>query len=174
MIINRIKRLVWVALLCLVSIAVQAQNKTHQSINDVLKQTAGKEMNLLYQIPEEETVPAIIISGNVAYRLKTVVHKVNESKQDIFAENLDNIYPGAIVYADQDLANGNPTLVGLDYGAVTIRVDFNTGRGNSASVSGVKNSADAIQAALYSILQSSDYKPPVIRRRMFQAWLKWR
>ena len=161
MIINKIKRLVWVAVLCLVSIAAQAQNNTHQSINDVLRQTAGKEMSLLYQIPEEETVPAIFISGNVAYRLKTVVHKVNESKQDIFAENLDNIYPGAIVYADQDLANGNPTLVGLDYGAVTIRVDFNTGRGNSASVSGVKNSADAIQAALYSILQSSDYKPPV-------------
>ncbi len=45
--------------------------------------------------------------------------------------------------------------------SVTIRVDFNTGRGNSASVSGVKNSADAIQAALYSILQLSDYKPPV-------------
>ena len=161
MIINKIKGLVWVAVLCLVSIAAQAQNNTHQSINDVLKQTAGKEMSLLYQIPEEETVPAIFISGNVAYRLKTIVHKVNESKQDIFAENLDNIYPGAIVYADQDLANGNPTLVGLDYGAVTIRVDFNTGRGNSASVSGVKNSADAIQAALYSILQSSDYKPPV-------------
>ena len=161
MIINKIKRLVWVAVLCLVSIAAQAQNNTHQSINDVLRQTAGKEMSLLYQIPEEETVPAIFISGNVAYRLKTIVHKVNESKQDIFAENLDNIYPGAIVYADQDLANGNPTLVGLDYGAVTIRVDFNTGRGNSASVSGVKNSADAIQAALYSILQSSDYKPPV-------------
>lgn len=161
MIINKIKRLVWVAVLCLVSIAAQAQYNTHQSINDVLRQTAGKEMSLLYQIPEEETVPAIFISGNVAYRLKTIVHKVNESKQDIFAENLDNIYPGAIVYADQDLANGNPTLVGLDYGAVTIRVDFNTGRGNSASVSGVKNSADAIQAALYSILQSSDYKPPV-------------
>ena len=111
-IINKIKRLVWVAVLCLVSIAAQAQNNTHQSINDVLRQTAGKEMSLLYQIPEEETVPAIIISGNVAYRLKTIVQKVNESKQDIFAENLDNIYPGAIVYADQDLANGNPTLVG--------------------------------------------------------------
>ena len=111
-IINKIKRLVWVAVLCLVSIAAQAQNNTHQSINDVLRQTAGKEMSLLYQIPEEETVPAIFISGNVAYRLKTIVQKVNESKQDIFAENLDNIYPGAIVYADQDLANGNPTLVG--------------------------------------------------------------
>ena len=106
-------------------------------------------------------MPAIFVSGNTAYKLKTVVHHVNESKQDIFAENLDNIYPGAVVYADQDLANGNPTLVGLDYGTVTVRVDFNTGKGKSASVSGVKNSADAIQAALYSILQSSDYKPPV-------------
>lgn len=36
-IINKIKWLVWVALLCLVSIVVQAQNSTHQSINDVLK-----------------------------------------------------------------------------------------------------------------------------------------
>lgn len=107
-------------------LTVQAQNNTHQSINSVLKQSAGKEMKLMYQIPEEEKVPAIFISGNVAYKLKTVVHQVNESKQDIFAENLDNIYPGAVVYADQDLANGNPTLVGLDYGAVTIRVDFNT------------------------------------------------
>lgn len=160
-IINKIKRLVWVAALCLVSIAVQAQDNTRQSINSVLEQSADKEMELLYQIPEEEPVPAIIISGNVAYKLKAVVHNVNESKQDIFAENLDNIYPGAIVYADQDLANGNPTLVGLDYGTVTVRVDFNTGKGKSASVSGVKNSADAIQAAIYSILQSSDYKPSV-------------
>lgn len=118
-------------------------------------------MKLMYQIREEEKVPAIFISGNVAYKLKTVVHQVNESKQDIFAENLDNIFPGAVVYADQDLANGNPTLVGLDYGVVTIRVDFNTGKGKSTSVSGVKNSADAIQSALYSILQSSDYRPPV-------------
>ena len=151
-IINKIKWLVWVAVFCLVSIAVRAQNNTHQSINDVLKQTAGREMKLSYQIPEEKAVPAIFISGNSAYKLKTVVHHVNESKQDIFAENLDNIYPGAIVYADQDLANGNPTLVGLDYGTVTIRVDFNTGKGKSASISGVKNSADAIQSALYSIL----------------------
>ena len=102
-IINKIKRFVWVAALCLVSIVVQAQNSTHQSINDVLKQTAGEEMKLSYQIPEEKPVPAIFVSGNTAYKLKTVVHHVNESKQDIFAENLDNIYPGAIVYADQDL-----------------------------------------------------------------------
>ena len=75
-------------------LTVQAQNNTHQSINSVLKQSAGKEMKLMYQIPEEEKVPAIFISGNVAYKLKTVVHQVNESKQDIFAENLDNIlYP---------------------------------------------------------------------------------
>ncbi len=150
-----------VAVLSFAVLAVQAQNSTHQSINDVLKQTVGKEMKLSYHIPEEEAVPAIFISGNVAYKLKTVVHQVNESKQDIFAENLDNIFPGAVVYADQDLANGNPTLVGLDYGAVTVRVDFNTGKGKSTSVSDVKNSADAIQSALYSILQSSDYRPPV-------------
>lgn len=99
-IISKIKRFVWVAALCFVSIAVQAQNNTHQSINDVLKQTAGEEMKLSYQIPEEKPVPAIFVSGNTAYKLKTVVHHVNESKQDIFAENLDNIYPGAVVYAD--------------------------------------------------------------------------
>lgn len=160
-IISKIKRFVWVAALCFVSIAVQAQNNTHQSINQVLEQNVGKETNLSYQIPEEEKVPSIIISGNVAYKLKTVVHKVNDSKQDIFAENFDNIYPGAIVYADQDLAKGDPTLVGLDYGTVTVRVDFNTGKGKSASVSGVKNSADAIQEAIYSILQTSDYQPSV-------------
>lgn len=100
MIISKIKRFVWVAALCFVSIAVQAQNNTHQSINQVLEQNVGKETNLSYQIPEEKPVPAIFVSGNTAYKLKTVVHHVNESKQDIFAENLDNIYPGAVVYAD--------------------------------------------------------------------------
>ena len=83
-----------VAVLSFAVLAVQAQNSTHQSINDVLKQTVGKEIKLSYHIPEEEAVPAIFVSGNVAYKLKTVVHQVNESKQDIFAENLDNIlYP---------------------------------------------------------------------------------
>ena len=73
-IINKIKWLVWVAVLCLVSIAVRAQNSTHQSINDVLMQTAGKETKLSYQIPEEKAVPEIFVSGNSAYKLKTVVH----------------------------------------------------------------------------------------------------
>ena len=90
----RIKRIFLLSLTAFLCLAVQAQNNTHQSINDVLKQTVGKEMKLSYHIPEEEVVPTIFISGNVAYKLKTVVHQVNESKQDIFAENLDNIlYP---------------------------------------------------------------------------------
>lgn len=140
---------------------VQAQNSTHQSINRVLEQNTGVEPSLQNQMPEDEDVPAMMTSGNVAYELRKVVHKVNHSRQDIFAENLDNIYPGAIIYADQNLANGDPTLVGLDYGTVTVRVDFNTGEGKSASISGVKNSPDAIQDAIHTILQSSDYKPSV-------------
>ena len=155
------RSLVWVWVFVFACCVVQAQNSTHQSINDVLEQNAGMEPSLLNQIPEDKEVPTMMTSGNVAYELRTVVHNVNNSRQDIFAENLDNVYPGAIIYADQDLANGDPTLVGLDYGTVTVRVDFNTGDGKTASISGVKNSADAIQEAIYSILQSSDYKPSV-------------
>lgn len=153
------KSLVWVGVFVFACCVVQAQNSTHQDINSVLEQSSSKETALLNHIPDEEGTPSIIILGNMALELKTVVHNVNESKQDIFAENLENIYPGAIVYADQDLVNGDPTLVDLDYGKVTVRVDFNTGQGSS--ISGVKNSAEAIQAAIYSILQSSDYKPSV-------------
>lgn len=149
------------AMLAVAGKAVLAQNSTHQSINRVLEQNTGVEPSLQYQMPEDEDVPAMMTSGNVAYELRKVVHKVNHSRQDIFAENLDNIYPGAIIYADQNLANGDPTLVGLDYGTVTVRVDFNTGEGKRASISGVKNSPDAIQDAIHTILQSSDDKPSV-------------
>lgn len=139
--------------------AVWAQNSSRQRINEVLEQSAGKKTKLAYQIPDEEDMPTIIISSNRVYKLKRTVHNMNDPKQDIFAENYENIYPGAIVFADQNLANGDPTLVGLDYGTVTVKVDFNTG--SSSSRSGVRNSADAVQEAIYDILQPAGNTPSV-------------
>ena len=68
------RSLVWVWVFVFACCVAQEQNSTHQSINDVLKQTAGEEMKLSYHIPEEKPVPAIFVSGNSAYKLKTVVH----------------------------------------------------------------------------------------------------
>lgn len=153
------KSLVWVGVFVFACCMVQAQSNTHQGINDVLEQYVDKEAKLSYQIPAEEDMPALIVSTNMAYKLKRTIHNVDDPKQDIFAENYENIYPGAIVFADQYLANGDPTLVGLDYGTVTIKVDFLTGA--SSSRSGVKNSADAVQEAIHDMLQSAGNMPSV-------------
>lgn len=155
------------ALFCLAGTGVFAQIQTtsvsgdknsHDAINQILENSSATA-NLQTTQTENEQIPNYIIANNMAYELRTQRHTVNDSKQEIFAENLENIYPGAVVYADADLANGDPTLVGLDYGTVTVRVDFNTGKNSTRK--GVKNSPDAIQEAIHSILKEASYKPSV-------------
>lgn len=147
------------AVFSLLGLAAHAQkNNGHSDINKVLENSSANA-NLQTRQTENESVPSYIIAGNMAYELKTQRHTLNDSKQEIFADNLENIYPGAVVFADADLASGSPTLVGLDYGTVTVRVDFNTGK--SSTRTGVKNSADAVQEAIHSILREAQYKPSV-------------
>ena len=104
----------------------------------------------------------IDIHGNAVTRQKAYVltkdtHDARNTAESIFATNYENIYPGAIVWADASLANGDPTLVGLAPGAITLRVDFNTGR--SSRKTGVVNSADEVQEAIYSLVRESRYRP---------------
>lgn len=114
---------------------------------------------LTIQMPGEESMPAYIKTASGALVLTKTNHKVNDQSSDIFAANLENIYPGALVFANADLANGDPTLVGLAPGTVTVRVDFNTG--GSSKRENVPNKADKIQDAINSILNAANYTPAV-------------
>ena len=105
----------------------------------------------------EANLPTVIQSNGKAYILTKETHDARNTSDDFFVTNYENIYPGAIVWADQSLAEGDPTLVGLAPGAVTLRVDFNTG--GRSSVSGVTNSADQVQDAIYRLVREARYQP---------------
>lgn len=152
------KRLFAPVLFCLPFLSANAQ-----TINSVLNQYMDMEnpAALTQEFPAEN-VPDYITSGNTTYFLTKNTESLDKNENNIFAENLDNIYPGAIVFADKDLANGNPTLVNLGYGKVTVRVNFNTGGGGSSTRQNVENSPHAIHEAIYSMLTANPgYQPAV-------------
>ena len=103
----------------------------------------------------EETLPPYIQVGTKALVLETEDVKVNQQNDQIFAANYENIYPGAIVFADANLANGDPTLA-FDGGTVDLRVNFNSG---TKSRTNVKNTAASVYDEIGSILNEAQYAP---------------
>lgn len=102
-----------------------------------------------------ESLPPYIQVGTKALELVTENVTVDNQSDKIFAANYENIYPGAIVFADANLANGDPTLA-FDGGTVDLRVNFNTG---NKSRTGVKNTANTVYDAIGSILNDAKYAP---------------
>ena len=116
----------------------------------------------------EANLPSVIQSNGKAYVLTKETHDAKNTAESFFATNYENIYPGAIVWADASLANGDPTLVGLSPGAVTLRVDFNTG--GSSRKTGIVNSADEVQEAIYSLVREARYRPaPSLNYKSFYS-----
>lgn len=116
----------------------------------------------------EANLPSVIQSNGKAYVLTKETHDARNTAESFFATNYENIYPGAIVWADASLANGDPTLVGLSPGAITLRVDFNTG--GSSRKTGVANSADEVQEAIYSLVREAKYRPaPSLNYKSFYS-----
>ncbi len=80
------------------------------------------------------------------------------SKDDadvLFAiSNRNEIFPGAIVYVDQNLANGKPRLfTDGGYGKVTVSLDFDNG--GKASRTGIVNSPNAINSAIDEMIREA-------------------
>lgn len=141
--------------------STSTDNDRTKAINDGFDKRISSDnaTALTIAMPGEEKMPAYIKTNSGALVLTRTPHKVNDQSSDIFAANLENIYPGALVFANSSLANGDPTLVGLAPGTVTVRVDFNTG--GSSRRENVPNTADKIQEAIQDILNKASYAPPV-------------
>ena len=133
---------------------------TVKSINDVLKENAKYDSKIALTTPpsSEANLPAYVKNGDKVFILVKEEHDIMEQNSDIFAANYENIYPGAIIYANQGLANGDPTLVGLPEGKVTLRVDFMTGN-KSSKKTDVINNAGEIQDAIFDILSNAKKTP---------------
>ena len=133
-----------------------------KSINELLDENAkyDSKVSLTRASSSEENLPPYVQSGDKVFILVKEEHNITDQSSDIFAANYENIYPGAIVYADAALSNGDPTLVSLPEGKVSLRVDFDT-RNSSSTVKNVTNSADAVQDAIFKLIGNAKSTPAV-------------
>ena len=133
-----------------------------KSINELLDENAkyDSKVSLTRASSSEENLPPYVQSGDKVFILVKEEHNIMDQTSDIFAANYENIYPGAIVYADAALSNGDPTLVSLPEGKVSLRVDFDT-RNSSSTVKNVTNSADAVQDAIFKLIGNAKSTPAV-------------
>ena len=107
--------------------AAEKDKARKDEINQYFTNNASKDNAKALTINvTSESLPPYIQMGTKALELVTETVKVNDQSDQIFAANYENIYPGAIVFADANLANGDPTLA-FDGGTVDLRVNFNTG-----------------------------------------------
>ena len=110
----------------------------------------------------DEALPGVIVNRNGdAFILESTTKSANVSGEEMFAMPNSGIYPGALVYADKDLADGKPTLVGLSYGKVTLYIDFDNGK--QAYKEGVINDAAHVREAINELLRQNggNYAPPI-------------
>ena len=133
---------------------------TVESIGKYLDKNAqyDSKIALTNPAPAEADLPPYIKSGDKVFVLVKKEHDIRDRSEEIFAANYENIFPGAIIYADQSLAKGDPVLVGLPEGKVTLRVDFNTGN-KSSSIKNVPNTADAVQDSIFALISNARSMP---------------
>ena len=125
----------------------------NKGFSSKIKEDNAKALTI--SVGGDENLPAYIEVGSRALELVREKVSVNSQSEQIFAANYENIYPGAIVFADQSLADGDPTLA-FDGGTVDLRVNFNTG---NKSHTGVLNNAHAINDEIGKILEEAKYSP---------------
>ena len=115
-------------------------------------------------IQDKKLEPVIITSTGDAMVLQTREHdEPNNPVDAVYAiPDQSRIYPGAIIYANQDLANGRPTLVGLHPGTVTLTIDFDNG--GETTKRGVINDASHVKTAIEEMIrecQNRGTTPPM-------------
>lgn len=114
------------------------------------------------QAPAKE----FLVMNGRAMQLMNVEKDIYQPRNDFMPIKENEIYPGRLVFVDEDLVNGRPRSVlgsHLGVGTVTVSVNFLGGNGVSLSEHGIKADYASIQDALSKILDrafSSGALPP--------------
>lgn len=140
-------------------------NTREEKVNSYLQGLGSYESkSALTKTPvsDEKMPPVIVNNMGEAFILQTTTKNINDpGNEEIFASDQSTIFPGAIVFADKDLADGRPTLVGLDYGTVDLEIEFDTG--GTTYARDVPNDKASINSAIYKLLRDGNpgYAPSV-------------
>ena len=146
--------------------AAEKDKARRKAINDYLLNEMFKlenPKNLIRDI-KGASLPQTVVEGGVLYELREIPHNVDEKDGDIFTEDNNTFYPGRLLVADKNLANGNPIPVaGLGTGKVDISLDIDTG-GNKFVMEDVPMTFGEVQKAVQTLVRqmynSNGYKQP--------------
>ena len=146
--------------------AAEKDKARRKAINDYLLNEMFKlenPKNLIRDI-KGSSLPQTVVEGGVLYELREISHNVDEKDGDIFTEDNNAFYPGHLLVADKNLANGNPIPVaGLGTGKVDISLDIDTG-GNKFVMEDVPMTFGEVQKAVQTLVRqmynSNGYKQP--------------
>lgn len=156
------KLLITLALLG-VSVAMFAQTAQQQALNKEILKLTNQQTDFGKTPYKADIMPKVIVNSNgEAYQLITVPKDVDKTPgTDMFAADESAIFPGAIVYADTDFADGRPTLVGLPVGTADIFVEFNGG--NETPAEEITLTKKAVSNYIWKVLNNTKdaYAAPV-------------
>lgn len=110
--------------------------------------------------------PPYVVEGGDVYILTPHEHKTGPegiTNTDFFLEDNPKIFPGALLWANKKLADGDPQVVaGLGIGKVDVMLDIDTG-GSQYIVKNVNNTFGEVQRAASQLVRqmfTSGYKQP--------------
>ena len=146
--------------------AAEKDKARRKAINDYLLNEMFKlenPKNLIRDI-KGASLPQTVVEGGILYELREIPHDVNEKDGDIFTEDNNDYFPGRLLVADKNLADGNPIPVaGLGTGKVDVSLDIDTG-GNKFVVEDVPITFGKIQEAVQTLVRqmynSNGYRQP--------------
>lgn len=153
------------AALLALSLTATAQNATQTELNNyLLSQSSLETKDALTKTPyKADQLPQVVVNdAGEAFELrKRDVDVKATAGPDMFATDATTIFPGAVVFADTDLADGRPTLVGLPAGTADIFVEFNTGVSVPSEQITLTNKE--VSNYIYRVLRDANnlYAPPV-------------
>ncbi len=145
--------------------ASDSDKSRRKAINDYLLNEMSKTESpkaLTRQI-YSDPMPPYIQQGNDIFELKPVENRANIIDSDIFMEDNEKIFPGALLVANQGLANGDPQVVaGLGIGRVDVSLNIDTG-GKLFTIEDVPLTYGDIKKAYSTLVRQmyeSGYKQP--------------
>lgn len=159
------KQILASAALLALSISVLAQTPDQKRLNDCINSMSSLETpQALTQTPyTADQLPQVVVNNQgEAFQLKRIDKDIKDTPgTEMFASDATTIFPGAIVFADRDFADGRPTLVGLPEGYADIYVEFNTG--SHTPEEQIKLNKKAVENYIFKIVNGGQagFAPPV-------------
>ena len=133
----------------------ESRRKSIREYLNLLKQNESLDsINLTARQPAADNY--ILLSKFQALELQNKEYSIGKTQSDFMPIDMDDIYPGRIVFANSDMVKGKPSDAidkSLGAGKVTVSINFMGGNGDSLTEHNVDATKEGIKGAISRILQ---------------------